>query len=395
MHAPPLQDRALRRAVAEVMERAVVLGIVPDDRPAPIDVDGARTVLEQLATTLLRDGVRVGLGASARRALLELALDVEELRRCVGRDEERVRSAGLADARGALATLRGAMTIAQLVGRVPTVVRTLGFDRAMVSDIRRSMFAPNACDLGDDPERDAALLRVARDHPRRLDHTLRETEIVRRRTALLVAARPGDPTIHGPLAELTGTRHYVAVPLVAHGRVIGFVHADHHAKQRRVSRLDRDLLWTFADGVGAVVERLRVEDRLAGVETAVRRATRLADSALRNARGDDLDLGFGRDPAAEHGPARPVSVHEPGTADVLAGGREVADPLTRREVEVLHLMAAGETNAGIAARLVVSPGTAKTHVKNILRKLCAANRAEAVARYHQLLASEAQRAAVA
>jgi DNA-binding NarL/FixJ family response regulator len=55
--------------------------------------------------------------------------------------------------------------------------------------------------------------------------------------------------------------------------------------------------------------------------------------------------------------------------------------LTRREIDVLLLMATGETNAGIAARLIISEGTVKSHVKHILRKLGAANRAEAVCRY--------------
>jgi hypothetical protein len=42
-------------------------------------------------------------------------------------------------------------------------------------------------------------------------------------------------------------------------------------------------------------------------------------------------------------------------------------------------MGQGYTNAQIARRLVISEGTVKSHVKHILRKLDAANRAEAVA----------------
>jgi DNA-binding NarL/FixJ family response regulator len=44
-------------------------------------------------------------------------------------------------------------------------------------------------------------------------------------------------------------------------------------------------------------------------------------------------------------------------------------------------MANGETNRRIGARLFVSEATVKSHVKHILRKLDAANRAEAVSRY--------------
>ena len=44
-------------------------------------------------------------------------------------------------------------------------------------------------------------------------------------------------------------------------------------------------------------------------------------------------------------------------------------------------MVTGESNADIARALVVSEGTVKFHVKNILRKLNVSNRAEATARY--------------
>ncbi|MGA2380771.1 MAG: LuxR C-terminal-related transcriptional regulator [Spirochaetia bacterium] len=52
--------------------------------------------------------------------------------------------------------------------------------------------------------------------------------------------------------------------------------------------------------------------------------------------------------------------------------------LTPRETEVLGLLAEGLANKEIAARLSFSAHTAKYHVESILRKLDAANRAEAV-----------------
>jgi NarL family two-component system response regulator LiaR len=53
--------------------------------------------------------------------------------------------------------------------------------------------------------------------------------------------------------------------------------------------------------------------------------------------------------------------------------------LTEREREVLALLAKGMTNAEIAQQLTISASTAKHHVRAILSKLGAANRAEAVA----------------
>jgi DNA-binding NarL/FixJ family response regulator len=51
--------------------------------------------------------------------------------------------------------------------------------------------------------------------------------------------------------------------------------------------------------------------------------------------------------------------------------------LTRREIEVLGLMAEGMTNQEIADRLIVSPTTVKTHVQNILQKLGVSDRTQA------------------
>jgi DNA-binding NarL/FixJ family response regulator len=55
------------------------------------------------------------------------------------------------------------------------------------------------------------------------------------------------------------------------------------------------------------------------------------------------------------------------------------EELTPRECEVLELVAQGATNAEIASRLAVSENTVKFHMKNILQKLHASNRAEVVA----------------
>jgi LuxR family maltose regulon positive regulatory protein len=60
------------------------------------------------------------------------------------------------------------------------------------------------------------------------------------------------------------------------------------------------------------------------------------------------------------------------------------EPLSQRELEVLHLMALGRTNREIARQLIVAPGTVKAHTASIYRKLNVANRTEAATRARQL-----------
>jgi DNA-binding NarL/FixJ family response regulator len=57
---------------------------------------------------------------------------------------------------------------------------------------------------------------------------------------------------------------------------------------------------------------------------------------------------------------------------------ELLEPLTRREREVLQMLAAGLANKEIAARLAISDHTVKFHVASILGKLGASTRTEAV-----------------
>ncbi|MEU9486422.1 response regulator transcription factor [Streptomyces decoyicus] len=54
-------------------------------------------------------------------------------------------------------------------------------------------------------------------------------------------------------------------------------------------------------------------------------------------------------------------------------------PLTAREREIVRLVARGSTNQEIATQLVISPGTAKTHLANIQSKLKLRNRVEIAA----------------
>ena len=61
-----------------------------------------------------------------------------------------------------------------------------------------------------------------------------------------------------------------------------------------------------------------------------------------------------------------------------SGMRPVRSPLTNREWEVVGLLAEQRSNAEIAAALVVSSATVRSHMKSILRKLGVRTRQEAV-----------------
>ncbi len=89
--------------------------------------------------------------------------------------------------------------------------------------------------------------------------------------------------------------------------------------------------------------------------------------------------------AHEHGqgvadrpaPALPVLTLRPEVAGM-------ADALSRRELQVLEMIATGANNAEIAERFVISLNTVKSHVSRILHKLGATNRTEAAFRYLEL-----------
>ena len=75
---------------------------------------------------------------------------------------------------------------------------------------------------------------------------------------------------------------------------------------------------------------------------------------------------------------------DPAARSSLAVAAGLVMALTDRELEVLHLLAAGKQNREIADELYVTPDTVKKHVTHILDKLGAANRIQAIARAREL-----------
>ena len=71
------------------------------------------------------------------------------------------------------------------------------------------------------------------------------------------------------------------------------------------------------------------------------------------------------------------AVTRPLISDLTSGGDGVTSLLTSRELEVLRLVGAGKANKEIAADLVISERTARTHVSNVLRKIGVSSRTQA------------------
>jgi LuxR family maltose regulon positive regulatory protein len=94
---------------------------------------------------------------------------------------------------------------------------------------------------------------------------------------------------------------------------------------------------------------------------------------------EDGGPAWGRLPAA---PQHLLAAPPDDPQDLQLGGQ--AGLLSPRELEVLHLIAAGLSNSDIATRLVVAESTVKKHVHNIFSKLGAQSRTKALVRAREL-----------
>jgi DNA-binding NarL/FixJ family response regulator len=84
------------------------------------------------------------------------------------------------------------------------------------------------------------------------------------------------------------------------------------------------------------------------------------------------------DPQIQERLVAAVAEQTPSGAAADVADTQLPDGLTPREVEVLELIAAGMSNGEIAAALVVSDATIKTHINHLFAKIGARDRAQAV-----------------
>ena len=287
--------------------------------------------------------------------------------------EVQYRDRAIKAARGALEDLSHVNRVNQLIQAGAVAVCRLGFDRAIVSRLDDSMWTTEYIHVDGDSEWADEILAAGRGAPQQIVPGLPEQDLVRRRRPILVNGVQDrvleHSQIHRAVAEVSRSRSYVAAAITPGDQIFGFLHGDRFFHDGDLDQFDCDLLGLFAQGYSYALERAMVSEKLNALQLHIRGvAANLEDVAT----GSVLAAPDGF-PQAQTGLHEAMATHAAG-----ADGN-----LTRREVEVLQLMANGDTNHRIARRLVISEGTVKSHVKHILRKLGASNRAEAVARWHQ------------
>ncbi len=351
-------ERRLARAIAAAEE---LLGL----SRGPVRSDRVRELADALAARLTPDGT--ALVSEHEQALQRL------------RERFETRFGALKRAREAASELRQITAPAAMLSQAPAALcGASNFERVILSLVGGGQMVPEAAHFEGAASAAKALVGQLRSDPVRLDHPLIETELLRRRRATIVVAARVQPRVDRRLAELMGWSTYAAAPLVVGPHVIGVLHAD-RGRDTAIDVLDRDVLWEFATVLAQSYESASLMRTL----RSEREQTRSFLDWL-SARSGELTDAPIRLATVQRPPPPPMAPHEHplGARDDRAVFEGL---LTRRELDVLRLLAEGKTNKAIAETLVISDGTVKFHVNSLLRKLRVSNRAEAVWRYLRLL----------
>ena len=239
------------------------------------------------------------------------------------------------------------------------LVASSEFERAMLGEVLGGALSVRTVWSATDPASAAAALEELRREPIALEYPSIEHEVARRQRPEIVQARGTRSRAARRLSEVLGWDGYVVAAVVVQGNTVGLLHADAPATGRSLDALDVEVASRYAEGLAGVFERAVLREMLQRHHHELRSAVGWMSTRL-----GQLASGAGE---------------WAGPSD----GAEMADAegLTPRELEVLRLLAKGQTNLEIARALVVREGTIKYHVKNILRKLGATSRADAVSRY--------------
>jgi DNA-binding CsgD family transcriptional regulator len=189
------------------------------------------------------------------------------------------------------------------------------------------------------------------------------------RAPMIVPEAQSNPRGFKPLVEASKTRSYVAAPLIPQNMIIGFIHADHYFAGRDVDEADRDIIGAFAEGLGYAIHRTALLRQVESQRAQIHRLRSVVDEMV--AKVSDSVHALDRPTDAEGRPTAPV---------LMVPGFEI----TRREDAILQRLGEGESDDEVAAHLGIPRASVRWHLDQLMSKLGAETRSDAVARWHAL-----------
>jgi DNA-binding CsgD family transcriptional regulator len=292
--------------------------------------------------------------------LTRLLTDLLQLQRELVEERLLRRTDGLQRARDAVSRLGELGSPAGVIGRAAQELgESSDLDRVVISRVEDGALVPLIAWSADEDAHAGGVL--GRSMP--LAYPLIEAEVAQRHEATIVSVGGSGARSQPELREALGCEKYVVAAIRIEGSTAGLLHAGRVGDASPVDDIDLAVATLYADGLGQAFERAVLRETLQRQRRQLSSAARWISAQTARLATDEL----------------------PGSApDVQLDDSELLELLTPREREVLRLIARGLSNSAIAQALMLGEGTIKYHVKNILRKLQARSRTEAVSRLMRL-----------
>jgi LuxR family transcriptional regulator, regulator of acetate metabolism len=270
--------------------------------------------------------------------------------------------------RQALSKLRTSESLAELYERsTRALCQSCGFGRAVLFRLQGPEMVPESVYFTDDPAWAEDFYRRAQTDRMRIDYDIVETEMISTRAPMIVPEAQSNPRGFKPLVWASKTRSYVAAPLIPQNMLIGFIHADRYFEDRDVDELDRDMLGTFAEGLGYAIHRTALLERVATQRAQIHRLRSVVDEMVTKVSAAVTVL----DTDVEAGPTAPV---------LTVPSFEI----TRREDAILRLLDEGASDDEIAAHLEIPRASVDWHLDQLMDKLGAGTPTAALSRWRSL-----------
>jgi DNA-binding CsgD family transcriptional regulator len=375
--APPGESRVDRQLMTQIerfLAEAAELSELELASTTPASLTAAAHALSDVGASALAAVQRLDKRDRNRaRRLSAVSLRALELSDSVHTRIAVQRTAAYARLRQGLDRLRRLANSAALIDRVcPEVIEACGFRRAILTRVENDEWLPWMAYFPDDRELEQRFTEWM--NQQRFPAADLGRDLLRMQPVVVRDAH-ADQRAYGPMLEFSKTESFVAAPITPAGRLVGVLYADNYPSEQPMGDLDRDLLWAFAEDFGRTYERVVLIERMRTQQVHINKAFEFAENMMSSLANAEIELSRtleGRMPSGDEPPYGTPAGPTPAAVDEL---------LTAREAEVLAMMVRGASNAVIAEQLIIKEGTVKSHVKHILRKLDAVNRAEAISRY--------------